>query len=137
MIHPPGRNRILESVAIEYGGNVPDSETELLRLPGVGPYVARSVLANAFGEPLAVLDANVARILERFFGLEGHRIKARDKALWALAGEVAPKTEVTRWNLTLFDFGARVCTALKPKCPECPLRSRCCYGLEALRRLKA
>ena len=119
-------------VVDEHGGEVPDSEKELLKLPGVGLYVARSVLANAFGQPTAVLDTNVSRILERFFGLGGQRIKSRDKELWALAAEVAPESEVSRWNLTLLDFGAKVCTALRPKCSECPLQPGCCYGRELL-----
>jgi len=42
----------------------------LLELPGVGKYIARSVCANAFGQPKAVLDTNVARILQRFFGID-------------------------------------------------------------------
>ena len=95
-------------VVDEHGGEVPNTEKKLLKLPGVGLYVARSVLANAFGQPTAVLDTNVSRILERFFGLGGQRIKSRDKQLWALAQEVAPPTEVSRWNLTLLDFDQRI-----------------------------
>ncbi|MEB3884087.1 A/G-specific adenine glycosylase [Lyngbya sp. CCY1209] len=118
------------TVVEKYGGEVPDSEAELLNLPGVGLYAARSVLAHAFGKPVAVLDANVARILGRFFGLEGGRIKSREKALWQLADDIAPETNAGRWNLTLLDFGALTCTARKPKCPDCPLRERCRYANE-------
>ena len=126
-------------VVDKHGGEVPNTEKELLRLPGVGLYVARSVLANAFGQPMAVLDTNVSRILVRFFGLGGQGIKSRDKELWALAQEIAPESNVSRWNLTLLDFdqrivffGAKVCTALKPKCSECPLQFRCCVGQQLL-----
>ena len=119
-------------VVDEYGGEVPDTEKELLKLPGVGLYVARSVLANAFGQPMAILDTNVSRILVRFFGLGGQGIKSRDKKLWALAQEIALESNVSRWNLTLLDFGAKVCTALRPKCLECPLQSRCCVGQQLL-----
>ncbi|MFB2934980.1 hypothetical protein ACE1B6_06850 [Aerosakkonemataceae cyanobacterium BLCC-F154] len=42
---------------------------------------------------------------------------------------VAPQTDVSRWNLTLLDFGALVCTALKPRCSDCPLQERCNYNL--------
>ncbi len=58
-------------------GIVPSSERELLKLPGVGKYTARSICANAYGQSKAVLDTNVARILERFFGIKGERIKSR------------------------------------------------------------
>ncbi len=112
-------------------GNIPNCETELLRLPGVGKYTARSICANAFGQPLAVLDTNVARILERFFGLQGGRVKGRDRLLWEAAEQAAPKTQVGAWNLTLLDFGAAVCTARNPRCVKCPLRQQCNYLAQA------
>jgi A/G-specific adenine glycosylase len=123
-------DRICQSARIileKYNGKMPQSERELLELPGVGIYTARSICANAFGQPLAILDTNVARILERFFGLQGERVKSRCKLLWQAAEIVAPKKEVSRWNLTLLDFGALVCTAQKPKCDRCPLAKRCHY----------
>ncbi|HEY9607407.1 MAG TPA: hypothetical protein V6C85_37830 [Allocoleopsis sp.] len=108
-------------------GKIPSTEAQLLTLPGVGKYTARSICANAFGQPLAVLDTNVARILERFFGLQGNRVKSRCKLLWHWAEQVAPETEVGRWNLTLLDFGAIVCAAKHPRCTDCPLQQQCHY----------
>jgi A/G-specific adenine glycosylase len=111
----------------KHQGIVPRSEEELLLLPGVGKYTARSICAHAFDLPAAVLDANVARILERFFNLKGERVKSRCKILWAAAEEILPEKEQSRWNLTLLDFGAMVCTASKPHCAECPLQKQCGY----------
>lgn len=110
-----------------YGGKIPCTETQLLQLPGVGKYTARAICASAFGQPLAVLDTNVARILERFYGLRGGRVKSRCKLLWEVAERAAPDTKVGKWNLTLLDFGAAVCTARNPNCGECPLREKCKY----------
>jgi A/G-specific adenine glycosylase len=107
-------------------GNIPDSEHELLKLPGIGKYTARAICSQAFGQPTAVLDTNVARILERFFGIEGERVKSRCKILWRAAESVAPDEKVGHWNLTLLDFGAITCTARNPKCFKCPL-AQCCY----------
>ena len=95
-------------------GNVPRTEAQLLELPGVGKYIARSVCANAFGQPKAVLDTNVARILQRFFGIDGGKVKSRSPELWSAADRVAPKQQVGPWNLGLLDFGAAVCTAKPP-----------------------
>lgn len=122
--------RISQSARIlveEYQGNIPDSENQLLKLPGVGRYTARSICANAYQQPLALLDSNVARILERFFGLAGGKVKSRCPLLWQAAAEIAPKTEVGKWNLTLFDFGAKVCKAPNPLCLKCPLQKHCHY----------
>jgi A/G-specific adenine glycosylase len=48
-------------------GNIPNDEIKLLQLPGVGRYIAKSVCANAFDQPLAVLDTNISRILQLFW----------------------------------------------------------------------
>lgn len=109
------------------GGQLPKDEADLLKLPGIGQYTARAICANAHYQPLAVLDTNIARILERFFGLARPKIRGRDLHLWRVAEAIAPKKQTWRWNLILIDFGALVCTAAKPKCPECPLSRKCTY----------
>jgi A/G-specific adenine glycosylase len=111
----------------QYGGKIPDSETQLLELPGIGKYTARAICSQAFSQPLAVLDTNIARILERFFGLQGERVKSRCKILWGAAEIIAPNKEVGKWNLTLLDFGAMVCKAQNPLCNDCPLSAKCNY----------
>ncbi len=112
-------------VIAEYDGKVPDSQTQLLKLPGIGDYTARAIGSQAFHQPLAVLDANVARIIERFFGLRGERVKSRCKVLWGAADLIAPKKAVGTWNLALLDFGALTCKAQNPICEICPVFSKC------------
>jgi A/G-specific adenine glycosylase len=114
-----------EIVLDRYNGIIPDRQKELLELPGIGDYTARAIGSQAFNQPLAVLDANVARILERFFGLQGERVKSRCKILWGAADLIAPKKDVGRWNLALLDFGAIMCKAQNPGCEICPLSSKC------------
>ncbi|MFM7602889.1 MAG: A/G-specific adenine glycosylase [Pseudanabaena sp.] len=116
-----------KTILEKYRGKIPDTEAELLLLSGVGKYTARSICANAFGRSAAVLDTNVARIIERFFGLQGERVKSRCKILWSAADAIAPDRDVSIWNLTLLDFGAMVCKARKPHCEKCPLQENCCY----------
>ena len=111
----------------KYEGEIPSEEKELAKLPGIGKYTARAILSQAFELSAAVLDTNVARILERFFGIKGGRVKSRCKILGSAADNIALDTEVGHWNLTLLDFGAKVCTARNPKCFECPLSERCCW----------
>lgn len=114
-------------IAQQYGGKIPDSQEQLLKLPGIGKYTANAICSQAFNQPLAVLDTNVARILERFFGLQGERVKSRCKILWGAAEKIAPVREVGKWNLTLLDFGAMVCTAKNPRCQDCVLSMKCNY----------
>ena len=112
-------------IADRYRGKVPRSQKELLELPGIGKYTARAILSQAFEQSAAVMDTNVARIIERFFGIKGERVKSRCKILWTSADKLAPKTNVGYWNLTLLDFGALTCTARNPKCDACPLSEKC------------
>jgi A/G-specific adenine glycosylase len=112
-------------VVRQYQGQVPKTQKQLLELPGIGDYTARAIGSQAFNQPLAILDANVARILERFFGLQGERVKSRCKILWGAAELIAPKTKVGDWNLALLDFGALTCKAPSPDCDRCPLSRKC------------
>ena len=123
-------------ILVEAQREIPEQETELLKLPGIGKYTARAICSQAFAQPAAVLDTNVIRILERFFDIKGTRVKSRCKILWNAAETVAPDTEVGYWNLTLLDFGAKVCTARNPKCSECPLARRCCWFESNSKQLK-
>ncbi len=115
------------TIVEQHQGIIPDRETELLKLPGIGMYTARAILSQAFDKPTAVMDSNVARILERFFGIKGERVKSRCKILWSSADKIAPQKKVGYWNLILLDFGALICSARNPKCFQCPIALECCW----------
>lgn len=114
----------------EFKGVVPSTEERLLQLPGVGPYIANAVLASAYNKRAGVLDTNIVRILDRFFGLRSSRPRARtDPTLWEAAQKLLPrKTSMCQtWNYALLDFAALVCTHYNPRCGKCPCRRRCNY----------
>ena len=121
----PRRARNLQAAARliveQHGGVVPNTLEELLALPGVGPYTARAVLAFAFEEDAAVVDANIARVLARF---HGGTLKARDAQ--KLADDWVPQGEAWLWNQALMDLGATVCRP-QPTCDECPLSEKCSW----------
>ena len=118
-------SRAARIVVQDWNGKLPHSAKALMQLPGIGKYSARAICANAFDMPEPILDTNVVRILERFFGLKGGRVKSRCPMLWQAAEQVAPTSQMSRWNLTLLDFGAQVCTARNPGCDRCPLSKKC------------
>lgn len=127
-------NRLI-SVAREleknFNGKVPDTQEKLLKLPGIGPYIANAVLATAYNKRSAVLDTNVIRILYRFFGIKSSKNRPRtDPMLWLVAHQLLPqKTNMCKtWNYALLDFAALVCTHYHPNCDLCTLR-RCCNFL--------
>ncbi|KAL3761673.1 hypothetical protein ACHAW5_002653 [Stephanodiscus triporus] len=77
-------------VANEYGGIVPDSVSELLKVEGVGRYTASAIASIAYGVEVPVVDGNVCRVLCRLTGVANH-IKAgvlKDDLGWTLADRI-------------------------------------------------
>lgn len=109
------------------GGVVPHDKRSLMELPGVGDYVADAVLAFAFGERVALVDTNTARITTRMFGLEENPTSLRNLNLRAgvarlVGGKASPKL-----NLALIDLGRLVCKPISPLCERCPIAAMCQY----------
>jgi len=114
-----------ESVA-RYGGELPDDEETLRSFKGIGEYTAGAVMSFAFGRRAAILDTNVARVLFRvFIGRGNPKAHAMKKHLWSVSRTVLPHRHVFDFNQALMDFGATLCTARKPKCLVCPMRTGC------------
>jgi len=112
----------------KYAGKVPGSKVALVSLPGVGDYIANAVLCLAYDENVALLDTNVVRVLQRFFGITSMKARARtDKALWKTYQQMIPRERARDFNLAVLDFGALVCTAKNPKHKVCPLSAMCQY----------
>jgi len=110
----------------KYAGRIPDSEKDLISLPGVGKYMANSVLCLAFGKDVPLLDTNIVRILERVFDIRSDKARARtDKKFWDFVRNITPRGRAREMNLALLDHGALVCTAKNPKHLICPVRDLC------------
>jgi A/G-specific adenine glycosylase len=114
-----------ESVA-RYGGQLPSDGETLRSFKGIGDYTAGAVLSFAFGQREAILDTNVARVLFRVFVGRGDlKAHAMRRHLWDVSRAVLPRRQIFDFNQALMDFGATLCTARKPKCLVCPMRSGC------------
>ena len=110
------------------GGVVPRTRKELERLPGIGPYTASAVLAIVYGRDEPLLDVNMARLLGRFLGSSEGAEASPKRTLQALALRLVRSKRCLVVNWAALDFGALVCRARRPLCPECPLRARCQYA---------
>src|SRR6187399_1922822 len=122
------RPRRLQAIAREsvarFGGKLPDDEATLRSFKGIGAYTAGAVMSFAFGKRAAILDTNVARVMFRVFVGDGDpRSHAMDKHLWQVSRTVLPHRHVFDFNQALMDFGATVCSARKPLCATCAMRS--------------
>jgi endonuclease-3 len=104
-----------------HGGTVPRTLEQLTALPGVGRKTANVVLGNAFGVPGIAVDTHVFRVSQRL-GLA----KADDPdRIHDQLTEVIPKPRWTRFCHLIQAHGRRTCTARKPACPVCPVRTWC------------
>jgi A/G-specific adenine glycosylase len=119
------------AVAIErdHGCRVPQDYAELLGLPGVGSYTAAAVAAFAFGRRETVVDTNILRVHARLFSGSALPAPALTAAEMRLAAELLPSDagSSVRWNASVMELGALVCTARAPKCAACPVRDRCAW----------
>lgn len=111
----------------EYGGCLPASFEELIRLPGIGSYTAGAIASIAYGVPLPAVDGNVLRVISRVLGDRGDIKKASVKSgIEAEIREVMPREDASHYNQGLIEIGALVCIpGGEPRCSQCPLASVC------------
>ena len=117
-------------VVQESGGDIPRTEAEWRKLPGIGRYSAAAIASIAYGEPVAVVDGNVERILSRLDGAPRAGASAWQRAQDLLDGLCAGDGnsgdwDAGDWNQAMMELGATVCTPQNPQCLTCPVRSWC------------
>jgi endonuclease-3 len=105
-----------------FGGEVPRTLEALTSLPGVGRKTANVVLGTAFGIASGVVvDTHVQRIVRRLGITDAKTPEAIEVDLMALL----PRREWVNFSHRLIHHGRRICTARKPRCPDCPLLKVC------------
>jgi len=130
------RARNLHKAAVQLAGNaktarmnkasLPAEVSELIALPGIGRNTASAIAAFAYHQPVAILEANVKRIVARIFALE----TPTDEQLWSGADALLNSAHPFDHNQAMMDLGAMVCIPKKPDCPNCPA-NRICEGKHA------
>jgi len=103
--------RLREACAVVACEGWPPDAAGLRELPGVGPYTAGAVAAFAFGEPVAAVDVNVARVAGRL----GR----------GTPEELLPAERAADFNQAMMELGALVCGARVARCGACPVAAWC------------
>jgi A/G-specific adenine glycosylase len=111
-------------VANDFGGVFPESETELLSLPGVGPYTAAAIMAIAFDKRAVVVDGNVERVMARMFR-ETDPLPDVKPILRERADTLTPENRPGDYAQAVMDLGATICIPRRPKCILCPWTDHC------------
>lgn len=104
-----------------YGGKVPDTIEELVKLPGVGRKTANLIVGDLYGKPAIVCDTHVIRLTNRLGLSEGKDAAQVEKQLRA----AVPPEEGLMMCHRLVWHGRGICTARSPKCGECALSDIC------------
>jgi A/G-specific adenine glycosylase len=113
-----------DAVARDHAGAFPKTQAGLAALPGVGRYTSAAIASIAFGEPVAVVDGNVERVMTRLYAI-GMPLPAAKALVYQAVGKVLPNDRPGDFAQACMDLGATVCTPRKPKCILCPLRADC------------
>lgn len=129
----PGRALRLHAAATtirdHHDDTVPDDYATLRTLPGVGDYTAAAIATFAYGRRQVVLDTNVRRVLGRTVAGVEFPARSVTKAERELAAGLLPTDPPTAaaWSVSVMELGALICTADRPRCEACPVRTSCAW----------
>ena len=113
-------HKAAKKVVKEHAGRFPGSAEALRALPGIGRYTAAAVASIAFDQPVAVVDGNVERVLQRVYGenLTG-------EVLWRAAEGLLRRGRPGDFNQAMMELGATLCLPRQPQCLLCPVSDLC------------
>jgi A/G-specific adenine glycosylase len=95
-------------------------------MKGIGPYTAAAVASLAYGEPVAVVDGNVLRVISRLFAIaDPVDSSAGRAAIDELALKLLDKFDPGTHNQAMMELGAMVCLPRNPQCESCPVQDHC------------
>lgn len=115
------RAGFLHEAAKRAHNGLPRDVEGLRALPGIGKNTAHAIAAFAYHQPVAILEANVKRIVARMFAWE----RPSEKDLWAGAEALLNTKEPFHYNQAMMDLGNVVCTPRHAHCTVCPANSIC------------
>jgi A/G-specific adenine glycosylase len=128
-------HRAAQLIRDRHCGEFPHTLEAVMELPGVGRSTAGAILAISAGARHSILDANVKRVLARYYAVDGAPDEAATLAqLWKLADDNTPASEVATYTQAIMDLGAMVCRYPAPLCEECPIAADCRARIEGRQR---
>ena len=124
----------LRSLAIEMvkrKGRLPRDRKELESIPFMGQYISNAVELIIFNQPSPLIDVNMSRVLERFFGERQLADIRYDPYLQALSYKVVDHKMAREINWAILDFAATVCKSSNPLHSVCVLNKHCAFCVKS------
>ena len=131
-------HKTAQQVRDEFGGEFPNTYSEIIQLKGIGPYTAAAISSFAFDLPHAVVDGNVYRVLSRYYGIDEPIDTGKGKKTFQeLADSLIPASDPALFNQAIMEFGAIQCTPNNPDCDSCVLNQSCAsaFNPESIKKL--
>lgn len=119
--------KIASAILSEHEGKVSSNKEDLLKLSGIGNYIANAVLCFAFNKDEPIVDMNVRRVVGRYFDWKN----INDIEIERRLSQLIPKGKAKQFNWGIIDFSGLVCSR-KPKCKKCFLADLCSYFRELI-----
>ena len=113
-----------KKIILEFNGKLPDNIEELKKLPGIGEYTSRAIMAIAYNAPVIPLDGNVERILKRVFYLRKQNEISKDYII-SKKSFFGKSNRSSDYAQAIMEIGALICRPLKPLCNKCPISKNC------------
>jgi A/G-specific adenine glycosylase len=114
-------------ISEKYRGRIPDTQSELRELPGIGDYTSAAIIAFAFEGRSLVLDINIRRVFARVIDGVEVPTAAPTKSERQEREKLIPSKNPHVWAAATMELGALICTAKNPKCGQCPLADQCIW----------
>ena len=108
-------------------GRLPTDRKELESIPFMGQYIANAVELVVFNQPSPLVDVNMARVIERFFGPRKLSDIRYDPYLQSMAYQIVEHADTKIINWAILDFAALICTASRTMCTSCIINNACTY----------
>jgi A/G-specific adenine glycosylase len=105
-------------------GIFPSTSSELINLPGIGPYTAAAIASIAFNEPATVVDGNVERVISRIFKIETP-LPSSKAEIKHYAQKLTSQDRPGDYAQAMMDIGATICRPVNPLCMLCPISQFC------------
>jgi A/G-specific adenine glycosylase len=124
------RAKRLHKLALEMerrNGKLPKDRQELEKMPFFGQYIANAIELIIFDRPRPLIDVNLTRLIERYFGKRKMADIRYDPYLQKLAQKVVDRPDSKSLNWAILDYASIICKAHNPLCAHCMLNKKCLY----------